>query len=199
MRTQVAAETIARRHQADGAPVVITYPPALLGPCDPKLGDQITRVRNVLRGRMPMWPRGGLPLGDVRDTALLHARLLAAPHDGVDRHFGPGRYVSTRELVEALRAVTGRALPTAFLPARLMLPAGRLASLLQRVWPWHIPAEYGAVYTIACDERVSPAASTLGIEPRTLEDTVRCTVRWLHHTGRISADQAGTIAQVNAA
>jgi dihydroflavonol-4-reductase len=199
LATKAAAETIARRHQAGGAPVVITYPPALLGPYDPKLGDQLTRVRNVLRGRMPMWPRGGLPLGDVRDTALLHARLLSAGRDGADRYFGPGRYVTTRELVEALRAVTGRALPTAFLPARLMLPAARLASLLQRVWPWHLPAEYGAVYTIACDERVGVAAPALGIEPRTLEDTVRCTVRWLHHTGRISAGQAGTIAQVNAA
>jgi nucleoside-diphosphate-sugar epimerase len=196
LATKAQAEVIARRHQAAGAPVVITYPPALLGPDDPNRGDQTTRVRNVLRGRMPLWPRGGLPLGDVRDTALLHARLLSA-REGGNRHFGPSHYVSTAEFVQALRDVTGRALPTAFLPAGLMLPVGRLASRLQRVWPWHIPAEYGAVYTIACNERVSPAASTLGIEPRAIEDTMRSTVHWLHRTGRISANQAGTIAQVS--
>ncbi|NHW87804.1 hypothetical protein, partial [Escherichia coli] len=82
--------------QAEGAPVVISYPPALLGPDDPKLGDQNARLRYLLRGLMPMWPTGGFPVGDVRDVAALHATLAAGTIQG-NRHFGPGRHLSTRD------------------------------------------------------------------------------------------------------
>lgn len=191
MASKAAAEVVARRHQAEGAPVTITYPPALIGPHDPNLGDQNARVRAVLRGLTPMWPLGGFPVGDVRDTAELHARVLSGPEDGIGRHFGPGRYLTTREYVQALRDVTGRALPTIFLPARAMIPVGLFADLVQRVWPWHIPAEYGAIYTCACDTRVAGNAGTPGIAPRPVTETVADTVRWLHESGHLSARQAG--------
>lgn len=193
LATKAAAERIARRQQDEGAPVVITYPPALLGPHDPNLGDQTTRLRNALRGLMPMWPLGGFPVGDVRDTAELHARLFTSPRKTPDRHFGPGRYLSTRRYVAALREVTGRRLPAVFLPARAMLPAGLLASALQRVWPWHIPAEYGAVYVCVKDLRVGMGPG-LGIEPRPVRETLGDSVRWLHEQGHLSARQAGGAA-----
>ncbi|HEV2781535.1 MAG TPA: NAD-dependent epimerase/dehydratase family protein [Actinophytocola sp.] len=189
LASKAAAEAVARRHQDDGAPVVITYPPALLGPHDPKLGDQTTRLRNALRGLMPIWPLGGLPIGDVRDTATLHASLLTGPVSG--RHFGPGHYLTTREYVRTLREITGRTLPTVYLPARSMVPIGLLADLVQRVWPWHIPAEYGAIYTCACAARVAEDASTNGIPARPVGETFRDTVRWLHGEGLLSDRAAG--------
>jgi dihydroflavonol-4-reductase len=192
MASKAAAEVIARRHQDEGAPVVITYPPALLGPHDPNLGDQTSRVRSVLRGLTPIWPLGGFPVGDVRDTAALHAALLASPAAGPGRHFGPGRYLSTRQYVSVLREVTGRALPAVFLPARAMVPIGLLTDLVQRVWPWHIPAEYGAIYTCACATRVAEDAGTYGIGPRPVTETVGDTVRWLRESGHLSARQAGS-------
>lgn len=194
LATKAAAEVVAREQQAAGAPVVITYPPALLGPHDPKLGDQATRLRNTLRGRMPMWPLGGLPIGDVRDTAALHAALLGPADLAANRHFGPGRYLSTREYVRTLRAVTGRALPTVYLPARAMLPVGLLAGLAQRVCPWHIPAEYGAIYTCACAARVDEGAAGKGITARPVAETFADTVRWLHRGGHLSDRAAGTAA-----
>jgi nucleoside-diphosphate-sugar epimerase len=190
LATKAAAESVARTHQGAGVPVTITYPPALLGPHDPKMGDQATRLRNTLRGLMPVWPTGGLPVGDVRDTAALHAALLGGGGPEGNRHFGPGRYLTTREYVAALRQVTGRALPTVYLPARAMLPLGLLTGLLQRVWPWHIPAEYGALYTCACAARVAEGAD--GGVARPVEETFADTVRWLHGEGLVSARAAGT-------
>jgi dihydroflavonol-4-reductase len=192
--SKAAAEVIARRHQADGAPVVISYPPALLGPDDPHVGDQTLRLRNVLRGLMPMWPLGGYPVGDVRDTAALHAELVSTG-PGAGRHFGPGRYLLTRDYVRTLRQVTGRRLPTVFLPATAMLPAGLLTSLVQRVWPYHIPAEYGGLYTCLCATRVEESASApLGIGARPIAETMSDTVRWLHRNGLLSDRQAGSLA-----
>ncbi|MGC7096582.1 NAD-dependent epimerase/dehydratase family protein [Amycolatopsis lurida] len=192
MATKAAAEVVARRHQAEGVPVVISYPPAMLGPHDPKLGDQNARLRNVLRGLMPFWPRGGLPMGDVRDTAELHA-LAVTELLGPNRVFGPGRAVSTRDYVAAVRAVTGRALPALFLPPAALVPVGRLADLAQRGWPWRIPAEYGAIYACACDARVDPAAPAAGLSPRPLAATLTDTVRWLHRAGFLSDRQAGVL------
>jgi nucleoside-diphosphate-sugar epimerase len=194
LAAKAAAERVARRHQAEGAPVVIIYPPALLGPNDPRLGDQTSRLRNALRGLMPMWPLGGFPVGDVRDTAELHARLLETDNLSPARFFGPGRYRSTRQYVAVLREVTGHRLPTAFLPAGAMLPVGLLTDLIQRVWPWHTPAEYGAVYTCARAIRFGEDPGD-GIEPRSVAETVEDTVRWLYRGGHLSAPQAGRAAE----
>jgi nucleoside-diphosphate-sugar epimerase len=193
LASKAEAELVARRHQADGAPVVITYPPALLGPDDVRLGDQNARLRNMLRGLMPIWPLGGLPTGDVRDTAALHAALFEGRAGGGNRFFGPGHYLTTREYVRAARTATGRALPTAFLPARAMLPLGMVTSLVQHWWPWHIPAEYGAICTCACATRVDERADTGGIAARPMSETMTDTVRWLLRTGLVSARQAGTV------
>jgi len=195
LASKAAAEVIARRHQVQGAPVVITYPPALLGPHDPHLGDQNTRLRNTLRGLMPIWPLGGFPVGDVRDTANLHAGLFTEPELARDRYFGPGRYVTTRRHVRALRTATGRSLPAVFLPARTLLPVGLLTNALQRVWPWHLPAEYGAIYTAACATRVVDYDSTLGFNPRPFADTVADTIRWLYEQGLLTTRQVGILSQ----
>jgi dihydroflavonol-4-reductase len=190
--SKAAAEAIARRYQAEGDPVVITYPPALLGPDDPHVGDQTARLRDILRGLMPMWPLGGFPVGDVRDTAALHARLLADDCEKQGRYFGPGRYLSTRAYIGALREVTGRGLPTAFLPARAMLPVGWLTSLVQPVWPLHIPAEYGGLYICMCAAKVADGCGApLGIQPRPVTETIADTVRWLRHKGLLTDRQAG--------
>jgi nucleoside-diphosphate-sugar epimerase len=190
LAAKAAAESVARAHQKAGVPVTITYPPALLGPHDPKLGDQVTRLRNTLRGLMPVWPSGGLPMGDIRDTAALHASLVTGTGPAGNRHFAPGRYVSTREFVATLRQVTGRALPAVYVPARAMLPLGVLTGWVQRAWPWHIPAEYGAIYTCACDARVASVR-----QGRELRETVADTIRWLHGKGLLAARAAGTAAE----
>ncbi|MFG3052238.1 NAD-dependent epimerase/dehydratase family protein [Kitasatospora sp. NPDC048239] len=194
LASKAAAERIARRHQQDGAPVLISYPPALLGPHDPRLGDQTARLRDVLRGLMPVWPLGGFPVGDVRDTAALHAELMTAPRTGSDRYFGPSAFLPTRQYVRTLREVTGRRLPTAFLPARAVLPVGRLVGLLQPYWPWHLPAEYGAVYTCVHATPVDAAAGTAGLPARGVAETMADTVRWLHRSGRLTDRQAGLLA-----
>ena len=196
MASKAEAEVIARRHQDDGAPVVISYPPALLGPHDPRLGDQTSRLRDLLRGLMPMWPLGGFPVGDVRDTALMHAALVTSSARYPYRHFGPNRYVTTRAFISTVREVTGRMLPTAFLPAAAMLPVGLLADRIQRFVPWHLVVEHGAIYTCACATRVDEEAGAAhGIRPRPLSETFADTIGWLHRYGQLSARQAGVVVR----
>ena len=195
LASKAAAERIARGHRDAGAPVTITYPPALLGPHDPHLGDQNARLRDLLRGLMPIWPSRGLPIGDVRDSADLHARLLGGtPEPAGGAYFGPGHFLATREYLATVRAATGRRLPAVFLPPRSMYPVGRGADLLQHVWPWHIPAEYGAIYVCATAVPVDDAAPRADVPARPALETVHDTVAWLHTTGRLTDRQAGIAA-----
>jgi dihydroflavonol-4-reductase len=190
LASKTAAERVARRHRAAGLPVTVTHPPALLGPHDPHLGDQNARLRNLLRGLMPFWPSGGLPVGDVRDAAEQHAVLLGGP-PGRSDVFGPGHFLRTREYLAVVRAVTGRRLPALFLPAAAMAPVGRLADLLQRAWPWPIPAEYGAIHVCAVAAPVVPGAPGGGVAARPSAETVRAAVAWLHEAGLVTGRQAG--------
>jgi nucleoside-diphosphate-sugar epimerase len=192
LASKAAAEAVARRHQDDGDPVAIVYPPALLGPHDVRLGDQTTRIRDTLRGLMPIWPDGGFPVGDVRDLAELHATLLTGERLS-GRFAGQGRWVPVRELVRTMRRVTGRRLPAVHLPAAALLPVGRLAGLAQRVLPVHVPVEYGAIYTCRVARPLDTGATDrlLGSAGRPLETTLADTVRWLYEAGHLRAEQAG--------
>lgn len=193
---KAAAEAVARGLQRDGAPVVIVQPGGVLGPDDPHLGDGLRRLRDVLRGRYPMWPAGGFHVVDVREVAAVLAAALT-PGAGPRRYLVPGHFVDGRTMFGTLRAVTGRRLPHVVVPAGMILPVARAATVVQRVTPFHLPFEYeGAVITshaTRCDD--SRARAELGVEPRPLAETYRDTVRWLHRASHLSARQAGAASR----
>jgi dihydroflavonol-4-reductase len=78
--------------------VAITYPATVLGPHDPHLGDQLRRLRNMLKGRIPIAPSGGYGIVDVRDVAKVHAAVLE-PGRGPRRYLVGGTFVPFAEVV----------------------------------------------------------------------------------------------------
>jgi dihydroflavonol-4-reductase len=190
--SKAASEAVARTLQRDGAPVVIVQPGGVLGPDDPHLGSGSRRLRDILRGKYPMWPSGGAHMVDVRDVAQVHAAALTAG-GGPRRYLVPGHFVDGRTMFATLGALTGRRLSHTIIPASMMLPFAWAASKAQRVVPFHLPIEYEGVlllsYAAHCDD--SRARQELGILPRPLEETYGDTVRWLYHGGHVTARQAG--------
>ena len=189
---QSRAERLARQYQEAGAPVVIAHLLATLGPHDPHLGDQLTRLRNAVLGRLRLLPVGGFNINDVRDVAALLAATLT-PGLGPRRIIPGGHRVSTREYLAAVAAVTGRPTRSLYPPARAVLPLCWCVDRVQHLVPWHIPAEYTAAYMCWCDARIDrqmPAAP-LGVAPRPLLETFGDSVRWLHAQGHLTARQAG--------
>jgi hypothetical protein len=85
-------------------------------------------------------------------------------------------------------------LPAIHLPARAMVPVGLLTDVVQRLWPWHIPAEYGAIYTCANAVWVDERFATTAVAARPVLETFADTVRWLHESGHLSARAAGVAA-----
>jgi hypothetical protein len=74
-----------------------------------------------------------------------------------------------------------------------MTPVGRFVDLVQPAWPWHIPAEYGAVHICLRDMRAAP--DDMAAPSRTVAETFEDTVRWLHREGHLTDRQAGSASQ----
>jgi dihydroflavonol-4-reductase len=184
-QSKIDSERVARELQDSGAPVVIVNPGGVLGPNDPYLGESDDIVREILRGMVPTWPRGGTQWVDVRDAADVIVAALAKPGH---RYLVPGETVAMPH--ETLRVVTGRRLPAVTMPVGMVLPILQLG--YRTGWPFIPHAVEGARF-IATNTRVDYSATVtdLGIRGRSLEESMRDTVRWLHQAGHISRRAAG--------
>jgi dihydroflavonol-4-reductase len=183
--SKVESERVARDRQDAGAPVAIVNPGGILGPHDPYLGESDEVVRDILRGRLPTWPRGGMQWVDVRDTAEVVVAALGRPGG---RYLVPGENVILPH--ERLRTVTGRRLPALRMPLKAALPVLKVG--YNTGWSFLPHAEEGS-RLIAADTRVDASATVadLGVTGRSLEESMRDTVRWLAAAGHITARQAG--------
>lgn len=192
-QSKIASEKAARRLQNAGAPVVTVYPGAVFGPHDPYRGDNSERLRFILLGRFPLWPRGGIHVVDARDVAAVIAAVLS-PGRGPRRYVVPGHHVDGDQLFAACADVTGRRLPHLVVPARVMAPSTRLIGAAHRRLPerWHYPADQEGLEIVRRDTRLddSAARTELGIEPTPFRETIADTVRWLVESGRIAPRRA---------
>jgi nucleoside-diphosphate-sugar epimerase len=184
-QSKVDSERVARDRQEAGAPIAIVNPGAILGPHDPYLGESDQTIRDILRGRLPTWPKGRSQWVDVRDTAGVVVAALDRPGR---RYLVPGESVTLPH--ETLRAVTGRRLPAMRLPIQVALPVLKLG--YRTGWPFLPHAQEGARF-IATDASVDYTATVedLGISGRPLAQSMHDTVRWLADAGHITQRAAG--------
>jgi len=76
-RSKADSELVARRFQAQGAPVVSVLPAGLWGPHDPHLGEGVTLAANVLRHRYVTMPGIIGTLGDLTGRRIRFVTLPA--------------------------------------------------------------------------------------------------------------------------
>lgn len=166
--------------------MTIVNPGGILGPHDPYLGESDEVVREIIRGRLPTWPRGGLQWVDVRDVAAVIVAALGHPGR---RYLVPGEVVSLPHAV--LREVTGRRLPAVQVPAATAMP---LLQLGYRTGWAFLPHAVEGTRLIALNTSVDASATVaeLGITGRPLRESMTDTVRWLVEAGHLPAKAAGT-------
>jgi dihydroflavonol-4-reductase len=188
-RSKAESDQVARRHQDEGAPVVITYPGGVIGPDDPYLGDSNRGIAELAKGGPAM--RGGAPYVDVRDVAAVHAAVIE-PGLGPRRFMITGHYIAVPDLIAMLQQITGRHGRIVAMPAGAALAAGRVADLMQRLLPARLPVNHEGIWIASlqphCDD--SRTASELGITSRDLQLTLADTVQWLVEQGHLPAARA---------
>jgi nucleoside-diphosphate-sugar epimerase len=194
-RSKAESELIARRHQAEGAPVVTTYPGAVVGPNDPYFGDSAFTLAMILRNRTPFALAGGWPIADIGYVADAHAAMVE-PGRGPRRYPLGGHYTPWRDLYASLRRLTGRRLPALPTPGFLARGSGRAMDGLQRVIPVRLPFGHQGAWIITRGARTDDAATRreLGVEPPPLDQTLAETIRWMVQAGRLPPRLAGDLA-----
>jgi nucleoside-diphosphate-sugar epimerase len=186
--SKVESERVARDRQESGAPVTIVNPGAILGPHDPYLGESNQVVRDILRGRLPTWPRGAMQWVDVRDTAEVVVAALDRPGR---RYLVPGESVALPH--RTLRTVTGRRLPALRVPIKAALPVLQLG--YNTDWPLLPHAVEGArLVALGTVVDYSATVDDLAIVGRPLAESMRDTVRWLVAAGYVQPREAGRCA-----
>ena len=191
--SKAAAEQIARGYQERGVPVVTSYPGGVFGPDDPHFGESARLVAGILKRHLPVVPRGGLSVVDVRDLARAHAVMLE-PNRGARRYVLSGTHLPFASIIRTLEEETGRRIPHLSLPGWSLWPAVHAAGFLQRVLPFRLPVDAEGVDSVVWDPHGndSRARADLGFATRPYRETLADTVAWLYRAGRISAGQAGS-------
>ena len=184
--SKAASEEVARELQEAGAPVTIVNPGGVIGPDDPYLGESNAAVRQVLMGKLPIYPRGLQHYVDVRDTAAVLA--AAVDHAPGGRYLVPGEGLVSMH--EYLGSITGRKLPVRLVPAGLAAASAMPGYLTG--WDF-LPGAVEGARISGCANAVDSSTTTrdLGVRARPMRDALTDTVRWLVTAGHLPAKLAG--------
>jgi dihydroflavonol-4-reductase len=172
-----AMEAEAWRAIAEGLPLTIVNPTAVLGPWDvgPTTGEILV---NVAKGRMPVWLDLDANVVDARDVGTGH--VLAAEHGRVGE-----RYILGGENLELRQALTIAACEAGAQPPRWRVSLGLISALvtagealghLPLVEP--LPLEHFKTMREWRALNCSKAHEELGFTARPFLETIRDTLAW---------------------
>jgi dihydroflavonol-4-reductase len=187
-KSKVLSEIEARKLQDEGKPVVTVYPGAIFGPGDPYVGSQTERFLWVVRGRFPIWSKGGVLATDVRDTADVVAAVMK-PGQGPRRYVVPGIHMTGDDLYGAVAKALGRRRVHLDVPARVGLLSSKVVDAVQARLPasFHYPADSEGAEMAVRDTHLddSPARRDLGITPIPFDQSVRDEIAWAVEAGHL--------------
>lgn len=124
--SKIKAEKEARKLAAKlGVELIIVRPPVLLGPGDHRFRSS-NHVLGMMRGHVPLVPRGGMHFADVRDVAAAVVRLSQLANPQEVYHL-PGSAMSLRNFFHMLGEVTGATPPERTVPPVVLQGVAKLA------------------------------------------------------------------------
>jgi nucleoside-diphosphate-sugar epimerase len=195
-RSKAEAERLVRRMQDEGARITIVYPASVWGSRDPYVGEQHRLAAEILKGRLPLLPPGGLQVVDARDVGTTIAAAMV-PGQGARRYLVPGSFLTMTEIAGLLAQATGRKIRARTAPAFAVRAFGGMSELSQRFRRGRASVSREGIEWILGAYRVDDSATRTGlrIEPRDPKETMASTARWLARDGEITPAQAGSLAE----
>ncbi|MGV0835497.1 NAD-dependent epimerase/dehydratase family protein [Mycolicibacterium thermoresistibile] len=174
-RTKAYADRAARRLQADGAPVVVTYPSSVVGRAFLSAAGVTERGwAPMVRWRIAPRLRGGMQMIDVRDVAEVHARLMQ-PGRGPHRYICGGTLLTFEEMISALESGLGQPIRRVPVTPGVFRAFGRLSDAVGQVVPVGDGLSYEAamLLTAATPTDDSTTRRDLGISWRSPVEAIR--------------------------
>lgn len=164
-RTKVYADLVARRLQADGAPVVTTYPSSVVGPAFHTAPGVTERGwEPIVRHRVAPRLRGGMQMVDVRDVGRVHEALMR-PGRGPRRYLCGGIMVTFDEMITAVQEGLGVSIRRIPIAPSVFKAIGRISDAAGKFLPLPEGLSYEAAWllTSATATDDSLTLSELGI------------------------------------
>ena len=191
-RAKSEAEVVARRLQADGAPVAIVYPSAVIGPAAGTAFGEASEdmARFTASGVIPT-RSAAMSITDVRDLASLLIALLE-PGKGPRRIMCGGHLLDMNRFAGIFRELTGRRFPIVPLPPGALRGMGRMADTVRRVVPSD-PAmnRFSMTVVTRWEGTADSDLAALGVELRDPKDSFADSLVAWHAAGLLSDRQAG--------
>ncbi len=190
--SKAEVEHYVRDLQDQGAPVVITYPGAVLGPPAGQMSGEATEgIEKAMAMRIVPGRRSAWTVCDVRDLGRIHAALLE-PGRGPRRFAAGGIRIEAREIARLLSEVSGRRLVHLPVPDALLRGFGRVEDRLHLGTPITYPRmQY---YTRMPEADNEPLETELGVRFRPPRETLRDAVEGLRALGRLQRGEASRAA-----
>lgn len=182
-RSKAASDALVRELQAQGKPVAIVYPSAILGPDDPGRSESMSAYRGFLRRMIDS--DGGIQFVDVRDLAILFERILLTRARG--RYVAGGNFCTWSSLIEKIEGVTGATIGRIKAPGWLLRAAGSTGDLMGRLSGRSFPISREAMEVATRWRRIadSPEIEKMGIQWRDPDETLADLYRWFAQQGAI--------------
>jgi dihydroflavonol-4-reductase len=194
-RSKAAADLYARSLQEQGAPVVITYPGAVMGPpAGTSFGEANDSMAGFLRFGVAPIKQGGLSVIDVRDCAAIHV-AACVPGRGPRRYVCGGHLLWIPEFGSVVAEITGKRFVVLPLPGVVLRAAGRVVDAAVRFVPIPVGLTHeSSVYLtqwVPTDDQ--PVFDELGITYRDVKETIADTLRGMVGAGLLPAKAAGRL------
>jgi nucleoside-diphosphate-sugar epimerase len=194
-QSKAQGEHEVRRMQAEGAPIRISYPTAIIGPDDPGLSDANQAIYSFLR-QTGVNTSSGFQIVDVRDLANLHDVLLELP-EGAYRYAAAGPMLSWPDTYKILDEVTGTRIRRFPIPGPLFRALGSVGDLIKTFYDFSFPLtrdgmEFATQWPGCSGEQTT---RELDVSFRSARETYTDTIRWMYEAGHLNARHVGKIAR----
>ena len=184
-KSKAKASQLALKAGKDGLNLSIVHPSGIIGPCDWRRGQITNTILSYCNGSLPAGVHGGNNFVDVRDVAN---GILACAEKGKagECYILSGHVAAVKTILEHVRQlINGKRL--SYLPlalVKMIAPLYEMVAVKKNQTPFLTPYSAYALGSNA-DYSYGKAAKAFEYNPRTIEETIEDTVRWLIDTKQI--------------
>lgn len=183
-RSKALCEQKVRDLQAQGYPIIITYPSGIFGPDDPKMSQSNEGLMLLFRDFIPH-TSSGMQFIDVRDLAKANRLLLEvslSEDKTQERYMFGGHFLTWREFSRSLQNLNIKKIRTIIVPGVVFRVLGFALDGLRKFVPINYPITYESALIVTqmppCNSQKLLAKTGMQFTPA--EQTLKDTIEWLY-------------------
>lgn len=180
-KTKAEATRYVLAKAEEGLDAVVVQPSGIIGPGDYGQNHLNHMLRECMSGKLRAAVKGGYNFVDVRDVA---DGCIAAADSGKagECYILSGKHYDIKELLSFVKEQGGNYRVRAYLPVALAKLAAPFYGLADKVHHRQPLFTAYSMHTMMSNDNFSnkKARAALGFKPRSMRETVRDTMKWLH-------------------